>query len=132
MKLEIKHLAVYAPYNIKVLLGNTKRDLTAISLDSPFVFVTAFLGSRDKQMAGIENIKPVLRHKTYLNQLQDEIFIRWGGGVSKESKGYWLKGFIDNLMYTAYPALRLDEIEFMAEYHIDIFDLINQGLAVSE
>ena len=87
MKLEIKHLAVYAPYNIKVLLGNTKRDLTAISLDSPFVFVTAFLGSRDKQMAGIENIKPVLRHKTYLNQLQDEIFIRWGGGVSIESKG---------------------------------------------
>ena len=57
MKLEIKHLAVYAPYNIKVLLGNTKRDLTAISLDSPFIFVTAFLGSRDKQMAGIENIK---------------------------------------------------------------------------
>ena len=132
MKLEIKHLAVYAPYNIKVLLGNTKMDLTAISLDSPFVFVTAYAGSREKQMAGIEDIKPILKPKTFLHELQDEIYIRWGGGVSKESKGYWLKGFIDNLMYTAYPALRLDEIEFMAEYHIDIFDLINQGLAVSE
>ena len=132
MKLEIKHLAVYAPYNIKVLLGNTKRDLTAISLDSPFVFVTAFLGSRDKQMAGIENIKPVLKPKTFLHELQDEIYIRWGGGISKEAKGYWLKGFTDNLMYTAYPSLKFDEIEFMAEYHIDIFDLINQGLAVAE
>ena len=132
MKLEIKHLAVYAPYNIKVLLGNTKRDLTAISLDSPFVFVTAFLGSRDKQMAGIENIKPVLKPKTFLHELQDEIYIRWGGGISKEAKGYWLKGFTDNLMYTAYPSLKFDEIEFMAEYHIDIFGLINQGLAVAE
>ena len=132
MKLEIKHLAPYAPFKLKVLLGSNKRDLTAISLDSPFVFVTAYVGSIEKQMAGIENIKPVLKPKTFLHELQDEIYIRWGGGVSKESKGYWLKGFIDNLMYTAYTALRLDEIEFMAEYHIDIFDLINQGLAVSE
>ena len=132
MKLEIKHLAPYAPFKLKVLLGSNKRDLTAISLDSPFVFVTAYVGSIEKQMAGIENIKPVLKPKTFLHELQDEIYIRWGGGVSKESKGYWLKGFIDNLMYTAYPALRLDEIEFMAEYHIDIFELINQGLAVSE
>ena len=132
MKLEIKHLAPYAPFKLKVLLGSNKRDLTAISLDSPFVFVTAYVGSREKQMAGIESIKPVLKPKTFLHELQDEIYIRWGGGVSKESKGYWLKGFIDNLMYTAYPALRLDEIEFMAEYHIDIFELINQGVAVSE
>ena len=132
MKLEIKHLAPYAPFKLKVLLGSNKRDLTAISLDSPFVFVTAYVGSIEKQMAGIENIKPVLKPKTFLHELQDEIYIRWGGGVSKESKGYWLKGFIDNLMYTAYTALRLDEIEFMAEYHIDIFELINQGLAVSE
>ena len=132
MKLETKHLAPYSPFKLKVLLGKNKRDLTAISLDSPFVFVTAFLGSRDKQMAGIENIKPVLKPKTFLHELQDEIYIRWGGGISKEAKGYWLKGFTDNLMYTAYPSLKFDEIEFMAEYHIDIFGLINQGLAVAE
>lgn len=132
MKLEIKHLAPYAPFKLKVLLGSTKRDLTALSLDSPFVFVTYYVGSREKQMAEIENIKPILKPKTFLHELQDEIYIRWGGGISKEAKGYWLKGFIDNLMYTAYPTLNFDEIEFMAEYHIDIFDLINQGLAVTE
>ena len=132
MKLEIKHLSIYAPYKLQVLLGQNKRDLTAISLDSHFVFVTAYCGSREKQMAGIENIKPILKPKTFLHELQDEIYIRWGGGISKEAKGYWLKGFIDNLMYTAYPALKYDEIDFMAEYHIDIFDLINKGLAVAE
>lgn len=132
MKLEIKHLVPYAPFKLKVLLGSNKRDLTALSLDSPFVFVTAYAGSREKQMAGIENIKPILKPKTFLHELQEEIYIRWGGGISKEVKGYWLKGFTDNLVYTAYPALKFDEIEFMAEYHIDIFDLINQGLAVAE
>lgn len=132
MELEIKHLAPYSPFKLKVLLGNNKRDLTAISLDSKFVFVTAYVGSREKQMAGIESIKPLLKPKTFLHELQNEIYIRWGGGISKEAKGYWLKGFTDNLMYTAYPALKFDEIEFMAEHHIDIFDLINQGLAVTE
>lgn len=132
MKLENKHLAPYAPFKLKVLLGSNKRDLTALSLDSPFVFLTAYVGSREKQMARIENIKPILKPKTFLHELQYEIYIRWGGGVSKEAKGYWLKGFTDNLMYTAYPALKFDEIEFMAEYHIDIFGLINQGLAVAE
>ena len=132
MKLETKHLAPYSPFKLKVLLGKNKRDLTAISLDSPFVFVTAYVGSREKQMAGIESIKPVLKPKAFLHELQDEIYIRWGGGISKEAKGYWLKGFTDNLMYTAYPSLKFDEIEFMAEYHIDIFGLINQGLAVAE
>ena len=132
MKLEIKHLTPYAPFKLKVLLGSNKRYLTALSLDSPFVFVTTYVGSREKQIAGIENIKPILKPKTFLHELQEEIYIRWGGGISKKAKGYWLKGFTDNLMYTAYPALNFDEIEFMAEYHIDIFDLINQGLAVTE
>lgn len=52
-QLTIKEIAPYAPFKLKVLLGNNKRDLTAISLDSPFVYVTAYIGAREKQMAGI-------------------------------------------------------------------------------
>ena len=131
MKLEIKHLAPYLPYGLEVMYCpkekgfNSPNSIANITKNG---FGQDLLFGLQEGFVKIFGLKP----KTFLHELQDEIYIRWGGGISKEAKGYWLKGFTDNLMYTAYPALKFDEIEFMAEYHIDIFGLINQGLAVAE
>lgn len=77
------------------------------------------------------NAKLVLRNLSDLTKLEDEILIRWGGGVqNKEAKKNYLKEVIDNMLYSAYKALRYDEIEFMLENHIDAFGLIPQGLAI--
>ena len=131
MKLEIKHLAPYLPYGLEIMYTpkekgfnspNSIANITQNGFNKDLIF------GLENGYAKIFGLKP----KSFLKELKDEIYIRWGGGVSREAKEYWLKGFIDNLMYTAYPALRFDEVEFMAEHHIDIFDLINQGLAVSE
>ena len=41
-------------------------------------------------------------------------------------------GIGDKVAWKLLAELKFDEIEFMAEYHIDILDLINKGLAVAE
>lgn len=135
MKLEYNHLVPYLPFDLKIKWNDSK-DIYGINFDSETDYTNnlyplstlLFSMTQGKELGW----KPVLKPKTFLHELQDEIYIRWGGGISKKAKGYWLKEFTDNLMYTAYPKLNFDEIEFMAEYHIDIFDLINQGLAVAE
>ena len=132
MKLETKHLAPYLPYNLKCEVLNSGQEKEIGEMIAVYNDGSACFGNIVESEKGFEYIKPVLKPKTFLHELQDEIYIRWGGGISKEAKGYWLKDFTDNLMYTAYSALKFDEIEFMAEYHIDIFGLINQGLAVAE
>ena len=135
MKLEFNHLVPYLPFDLKIKWNDSK-DIYGINFGSETDYTNnlyplstlLFSMTQGKELGW----KPVLKPKTFLHELQDEIYIRWGGGISKKAKGYWLKEFTDNLMYTAYPKLNFDEIEFMAEYHIDIFDLINQGLAVAE
>lgn len=134
-KLEFKHLAPYLPFDLKIKWDDSG-DIYGINFYSETDYTNnlyplstlLFSMAQGKELGW----KPILKPKTFLHELQDEIYIRWGGGISKEAKGYWLKGFTDNLMYTAYPSLKFDEIEFMAEYHIDIFGLINQELAVAE
>jgi len=72
-------------------------------------------------------VKPLLRRKTYLHSLQNEILIRWGGGLSDRAKAQWLKEITDNMLYTAFTSLRYDFVEFMLENHIDVFGLIDVG-----
>jgi len=120
MELELKYLAPYLPYDLKVKhesrLGNIKKE--AILTMSDFTWL------RNQKY-----FKPMLRKKTYLHRLQDEILIRWGGGLSNNAKGKWLKEVTDNMMYSAFNSLSYDVIEFMLENHIDVFGLIDAGLA---
>lgn len=129
MKLTIKELAPYAPYNLKVQLGVTERDLTAISCDSKYVFVTEYIGARKKQMAGIESIKPLLRPLSDLaSEIEhngerfvpmDEVHLHHNFSVLKT----------DNLQSdpTRYP---YTVVEFLISLHFDVFGLIERGLAL--
>ncbi|HFK5521134.1 TPA: hypothetical protein ACG0AP_003568 [Elizabethkingia anophelis] len=68
-KLELKDIAPYLPHKPIVIVNDTERNLTAVSIDSEFVFVTQWKGSRERQMIKIESIKPILRPMTDLNKL---------------------------------------------------------------
>jgi len=127
MKLELKHLAPYLPYSVKVFLGNTERDLTAVSIDSKFIFVTQWTGSREKQMVYIENVKPILKslsectdiNSPFLNSINADLPIQMQiCDLANKRIGYW------NCCYEA--------INTMCEHHIDIFGLIDAGLAIEK
>ncbi|TCV17171.1 hypothetical protein EDC17_101190 [Sphingobacterium alimentarium] len=132
-QLELKHLAPYLPYGLTVILGTTERNITAVSIDSRFVFVDAYKGSRDKQTAGIENIKPILRP---LSDLTKEIVhngekfvfsdVYLSNTTIKKILGQDCSTFNNFLNDVDY-----NSIQFLFKYHLDVFGLIDKGLAIS-
>lgn len=131
--MELKYLLAYAPFNIKGLVGNTQRDLTAISLDSEFIFLTSYKGSRVKQMAGIEQFKPILKPMKCLSQdieTMRELITITDGWVSEEENYHQ---FLYNCMndIAIYPRNVNNAIqELFLKNHYDIFNLIPNGLAI--
>lgn len=138
MKLERKHLIAYADYNLKVIVGNTERDLTAISLDSPFMFVTAWKGSREKQMVAIDNIKPILRPLDLTKEIEvnGEKFVPHTSIENlfdiEDFDGflnYLVKREDDGNVYISLQK-QYQIIQKLHEWHFDTFGLIDAGLAI--
>jgi hypothetical protein len=128
-KLELKHLAPYLPYGIEIIHGVTRKKITAVSLDSNFIFTTTYLGSRDKQMLLISDVKPILRPLSDIQKFEDimdEFSVRsfeaFENHFFDRALGRSLNCF-DNVNYTI--------IELCFKHHLDIFDLIPKGLAIS-
>lgn len=126
-KLELKHLAPYLPYDIKIVHGVTRKNLTAVSLDSKFIFTTTYLGSRNKQMLLISDIKPILRPLSDLKNFEDimDEFSEYSWEMFENAffvLGRTLNCF-DSITYTI--------AELCFKHHLDIFGLIDKGLAIS-
>ena len=134
MELEVKHLAPYAPFGIKVFLGKTEKDLTAISIDSKFVFVTQWGGSREKQMAGIENIKPIFRPLSEFGNSDDLRKVHEFIGLGKWCEAY--DQYFDAWFNDACSVDKLvlqcpyDVLQYFFSNHYDVFGLIKEGLAI--
>jgi hypothetical protein len=133
MKLELKHLTPYLPYGVDVKLGHTIRELTAVSLDSRYFFVTAYKGAREKQMVGIESIIPILRPLSDITkeiEHNGEKFVplRWF-----ENEGWFgndlLRGMVKN-KYINIETLPYCIVEKLSEWHFDVFGLIDAGIAI--
>lgn len=145
MKLELKHIVPYLLYEVKSVTGIVRVNLTAVSLDSPFVFTTTYLGSRDKKMVNISEIKPILRP---LSDLINEIEVNGKRFVPVE----WFEiGDDDNgteydhgNIKTILSLIEISKhncfhdaqylpyllIQKLFEWHFDVFGLIEKGLAI--
>lgn len=129
MKLELKHLAAYAPFKIKGFVGNTQRDLTTISIDSKFIFVTSYKGSSEKNMIGIDQFKPILRPLSDLTkeiEVNGEKFVPNYNSDFKYFTPYELSYFIESIP----NGLNYNQMQKLLEWHFDIFGLIDNGLAI--
>ena len=134
MELEVKHLAPYLPYGLKLqYVVREKVEQTgimkSISHNEDETHPTRVSSSAMYNEEHIWMFKPMLRRKTHLHTLQSEILVRWGGGLSDRAKAQWLKEVTDNMLYSAFNSLRYDFVELMLENHIDVFGLIDAGLA---
>jgi hypothetical protein len=135
MELEIKHLAPYLPY-----------QLTGIaSFLEDTIFVVDTLNSRTLRVVGetkfgnnvplgcfCKEFKPILRPKTDLNKeiiVNGEKHQMWlllnGCKVLDNGKIENMNGYLFNVL-----DLKYSQIKTMLEFHIDIFDLIPQGIAI--
>jgi hypothetical protein len=130
MELQIKHLTPYLPYKLQFLMASEPESKEPNidelkSIDTGLKMVNFGWGNAKP----LTEIKPILKPKAHLHKLQNEILIRWGGGLSDRAKAQWIKETTDDMLYSATNSLRYDFIELMLENHIDIFGLIDAGLA---
>jgi hypothetical protein len=119
MKLELKHLAPYLPYGLKLLVesdGFLQNDeifiLNAITQNGVNVSTKSFPFNTDYCF---EEFKPILRPLTDLTKV-----IEWDDGK------YMMTDWDDfDLEETSYDTVQ----DYLAK-HFDIFGLIPQGLAI--
>lgn len=127
MELTIKEIAPYIPYGL-----NTEYRLGDV-INSPLADETrSKLLTPENVDFVLKYCKPLLRPLSDLTKedIQNEILIRWGGGLSDKAKENWLKQITDEMMYSAYNSLRYDFVELMLEKHLDVFGLIPNNLAI--
>lgn len=132
--LELKDIVPYFLYGLKIKIGETIRDLTALSLDSPFIFVTLYPGSRQKEMQNICNAKPLLIPLSALTEPE------YKDAYDEFSEMQW-QDMCDRLDYAGMELLpyekvcdniSLSVINALFKNHFDVFGLINSGLAIDK
>jgi hypothetical protein len=131
-KLELNQLKNYLGTGLDVLLGSTKRDLTAVSLDSPYVFVTAWKGSREKQMCGIESIKPIMHRLSDLDKMIPELGFVPIVEIKKRTK--FSKSDFSSLIQNQGKFTSFITINMLFEWHFWIFDqsYFEEGLIIDK
>ena len=127
MKLELKHLAPYLPYDLMCEVkdqGKTKHEkLSGAYIDNSYAFFDTV-----ESEYGYDSIKPILRplsdlptEKDCWNELQEHCY------DIDENLDY-ICDFDGNLLKTS---LSYRAVLILTKYHFDVFGLIEEGLAIS-
>lgn len=136
MKLEFSQLAVYLPYNLKVLVNNRT---TPINTLKGYYFSNEKLCFNSLELYGgfsVEEMKPILRP---IDELSDFVEKLYGTLENQDITDFMDDDFLNehqiyslvdlegtNPKYMPYGTLQV-----LLKHHFDVFDLIAQDLAVS-
>ena len=126
MKLELKHLAPYLPYELKAIIR--LREDSSLPIDDECVvnvscFEAAYLGSE------YDEFKPILRPLSDLNKEIDfngDLFTPNHHPSFKLFISNDMDWFIDNCPYF----VDYLQVQKLLEWHFDVFGLIPAGLAI--
>lgn len=116
-KLEI--FSAYLPYQLEVI--NSRG--TKFILDTYSNMAGSGLEKREIQSVINDDMKPVLVPLSEIQQFANEYAMEFGGGITETRRLVWAKSQLENIQYSAYPALSYSDIEFCLERHINIFIL---------
>ena len=145
MKLELKHLAPYLPYNLKIqMYGRDIEELEIVNFKSGYVRLTddlhktTIIQTNEKYY---DNMKPILRPLTDFKKLiniDDKDFVpiskleSYDEGLNIKDSKLWLSVeyesyLIDPSDYADLPYWIFKEL---ISWHFDVFGLIEKGLAI--
>ena len=138
MKLEIKHLAPYLPYNLRFDNGRDYEKDYLYGMRANCYNVKMAQGARDSDYFRLEKIKPVLRPISDLTkeiEHNGEKFVPIDklklDGISIRINDFGLMVFFDEDYEWVYFKDIVDNIyQKLLSWHFDIFSLIQNGLAI--
>ena len=137
MKLELKHLAGYLPYNLKVLSGfgeYSEIDSLYFSKDNhkrPSLNLMVSHFPKGFRGENFKDIKPILRPLSDLNKEIEETGNTYFDLLYYEFDRNGQNGF--DFMYLEHKPLEYPFyiVQKLLEWHFDVFGLIENGLAIS-
>jgi len=131
MKLELKHLAGYLPYGLKVY-----RENKSIESDTFLIVgaskINVFLQNNGLAVVDMERIKPILRPLSDLTkeiEVNGEKFVPIEYNAFKHSKEDIIE-FQNKFIH--YKGMKFGIIERLLEWHFDIYGLIENNLAIDK
>ncbi len=128
MKLELKHLAPYLPYGLKI---ETHKIVTTLFSVNPDYGTVKFIDKdREPYNTALKNIKPILRPLSDLikDEFFNELFILIGGRFKNYK--HFKDEMLDNYLYSSPKLMSYRVFELLVSLHFDVFGLIEKGLAV--
>lgn len=131
-KLELKHLSPYLPYGLKIKTsnnqGNVIRQIQGIDISEEFILACGYINyieSDNYYPYTLKSCKPILRP---LSDLNKKIQIAEHFMTFKE---HLRRFFPAESIGTNIATWSNRSVEWLCEYHFDIFGLIDKGLAIS-
>jgi hypothetical protein len=125
MKLELKHLSPYLPYNLKGIYHESIITLSLNGFSSPTEIgydISLFLKCE---------IKPILRPLYDLQNKDLDLWIDFGIEIDEANTHYLIDSLVKGTFYAKdiHFAFRVREALF--KMHFDVFRLIENGLAIN-
>ncbi|GEJ52796.1 TPA: hypothetical protein ACT5CK_002367 [Flavobacterium psychrophilum] len=134
MKLELKHLAPYLPYELKVkdIDDASIKTLFGLKLKNKDLWLYYQNGTKDRG-----RIRPILRPLSDLDKpIERDINLivvpSRAFDLVKNEEGFWCDEYYAE--YCESPTAKVEVTQFnfwLFEYHFDVFELIEKGLAIS-
>lgn len=128
MKLKTKHLAPYLPYNLKCEVLNSGQEKEIGEMIAVYNDGSACFGNIVESEKGFEYIKPILQ-PLFNDNFDYTIFLmdnfpeeKWADAYNDIMNGVGFGVKIEQIPYELH--------EFLFENHIDVFGLIEKGLAI--
>lgn len=128
MKLETKHLAPYLPYNLKCEVLNSGQEKEIGEMIAVYNDGSACFGNIVESEKGFEYIKPILQ-PLFSEDFDYSIFLmdnfpeeKWADAYNDIMNGVGFGVKIEQIPYELH--------DFLFENHIDVFGLIEKGLAI--
>lgn len=129
MKLELKHLAPYLPYGLKLFGG-----IRQVEYEMNFSILEYMINNDTLLIPILRPISDLTKEIEVNGErfIPANIFwIEYGGGCQGVSKNKWKSEFIDNILYSPITTLPFGVIQKLFEWHFDCFDLLSNNLAIN-
>ncbi len=131
MKLELKHLAPYLPYGLKFEYFGDVWTTVSIHFMRKF-FITGTMRANNNRNFLFQNIKPILRP---LSDLTKEIAYHGENEIGVDyicTSNRQAEQYMETIPKNQFncDALKWWQFEILLEMHVDVFGLIDAGIAI--
>lgn len=142
MKLEIKHLAPYLPYRLKII-GNTHGEIQVLSCVTETSVNIEGRSFQYGMWADIFDIKPIFRPLNDLKDFKKRIDVGDGEGLFTPLNRLLFNSYFNidvmsdadkiefvEILTDIEIGASYDDISTLISWHFDVFGLIDKGLAI--